>query len=347
MIKDKKSISSIFTSDFMQELKKFLLARKNIAFKVFAVFLASYGAAAIASSLLVNLLMGQIIDSSKKASVRVNSSPSSVSMRKSDSINYVTMRRAVLERNIFNSTGEFPDETVPEDDQQDKGKKVFDPHAKCQKSSLNLSLLGTIFLGSETTSLATLKESGYSDADIYKAGDYIIGNDEAQVVAVLRKRVVINNQGVKECIEIEEKEVGTSSLSYDPSVVANKSSDPFNNQSKPLGAETDGGCVTLTGTFVEGELGEGFSKVITSARLVPNMENNAVSGFKIFAINKSSLFGKVGFKDGDIITQVNDVSLKQPEQGFALYEAFQNEREINIHVMRGGKTPQTLCVRIK
>ena len=80
---------------------------------------------------------------------------------------------------------------------------------------------------------------------------------------------------------------------------------------------------------------------------MPNTNaDNGMNGFKIFAIDKASLIGRIGLKNGDIITGVNEVSLKQPEQGFQLYQALQDEREITIKVERKGK-PKTINIQIK
>jgi len=342
MFEDKNPISLFFTSGPGAAFAKFMATKKRMAIRILAVLFLSYAAATIASSVLVNILMDTKTGKKKSKATAVLKK---ISYKKGKRFNYVKMRRVVINRNLFNSKGEYPDENQSADAEDNSPKKVFDPYAKCQKSRLNITLLGTIFVGSEDSSLATIKESGYDVADIYKSGDFIIGNDDAQIVAVLRNKVVINNNGIKECIEFDEKKLRKTSQSYEPT---------DNNNLPNLGGginsgltEAEGGCVVLEGSYVEEELGEGFSKVITAARLVPNMENNAVSGFKIFAINQSSLLGKAGFKNGDVITQVNDTSLKLPEQGFALYEAFQDEREIRIHVMRGGKTPKSLCVKIK
>jgi type II secretory pathway component PulC len=71
-----------------------------------------------------------------------------------------------------------------------------------------------------------------------------------------------------------------------------------------------------------------------------------MNGFKIFAIDQSSMLGKTGLQNGDIITQVNETSLKQPEQGFTLYQAFQDEKEVRILILRRG-APMTITCRIK
>jgi type II secretion system protein C len=313
--------------------------KKNIAI-VLVVCLIAYLVATIASSFVVGVFMDHM-DESQKMMARRSSNNSSKSSFRGDRFNYVTMRRKVIGRNLFNSSGEYPEEKKLDQDEVEE-RKEFDPYAKCQKSRLNVKLLGTIYMGNPEKSMATIKETGYDIADIYKTGDSIIGHDEAQVVAVVRNKVVINNNGIKECIEFEQKN-NRATKSYQPT----DSNEDFEHLDSGQNSETTGGCVILEGGYVESELGEGFSKIITAARLVPNMENNSVSGFKMFAINQSSLLGKIGFKNGDIVTQVNDTSLKLPEHGFALYEAFQDERDISIYVLRGGKTPKTLCVKIK
>ena len=99
--------------------------------------------------------------------------------------------------------------------------------------------------------------------------------------------------------------------------------------------------------YVQDELGPGFGTIIQKARLVPNTADGQMNGFKIFAIDQASLLGKTGLQNGDIITQVNETSLKQPEQGFALYQAFQDEREVRIHILRRGTTPMMITCRIK
>ena len=103
----------------------------------------------------------------------------------------------------------------------------------------------------------------------------------------------------------------------------------------------------MSSEWVEKELGPGFSKVIQSARLVPNtIDEDRVNGFKIFAIKPGTLFSKVGFRNGDIIQKVNDVSLEQVEQGFALYQTFQEDQEIVFNIVRKDN-PKTISVMIK
>ena len=70
-----------------------------------------------------------------------------------------------------------------------------------------LDLLGIIYSPRPGSSLATIKERGYSIADIYREGDGIIGQEQAMVYLVEPGRVVLNNNGSKECLEIKTVKV--------------------------------------------------------------------------------------------------------------------------------------------
>jgi type II secretory pathway component PulC len=68
-------------------------------------------------------------------------------------------------------------------------------------------------------------------------------------------------------------------------------------------------------------------------------------GFKIFAIKGGSLFSRICLKNQDIIQSVNDVNLRQLDQGFAIYDAFENAREVRINFLRAGN-PMSVTVKI-
>lgn len=306
----------------------------------------------VAASSLSAYLMSTFLTSSLSAIGRTNAASkatatlSAASMSGGD--NYRDIIKAIKDRNLFNSAGVFPEEKDPEG-QKDKGSKsTFDLNGPCNKASVNVTLLGTLYVDGGN-SLATMQEQGYAEADIYREGDLIIGNDNATIAKIERNRVVLNNNGVKECLELAAAPVRKDGGAF-----------PDAQPSRP---PEQGGTVTGAGAapdatpvaqdcsfdekYVQDELGPGFGTIIQKARLVPNTTDNVMNGFKIFAIDQSSLLGKTGLQNGDIITQVNETSLKQPEQGFTLYQAFQDDREVRIHILRRGTTPMTITCRIK
>jgi len=313
-----------------------------------AVLLISYLSASAVSTVIMSFMLGGKV---KQMQLQVGAHQvaggSTANVAMGSSPNYRDIKKAILDRNVFNAEGKVPDEADPARREGEAGGGVFNINAPCVKPTINVELLGTIYLGESAPSMATVREAGYAEADIYKVGDAIIGNEQATIAKIERKKVIINNKGVKECLDLGGDKVANA-----------ETSDGFPADTGPAtGAVpvvppqgTGGGStVVLDAPFVESELGPGFGKIIQSARLVPNTDpsTNQVNGFKIFSIDQSSILGKIGFQNGDVITQVNDVSLKLPEQGFALYQAMQENRDITIQLLRAGTTPMTINVRVK
>lgn len=298
--------------------------------------MAFFAAYILASSLLTIVAVGPLVNLATGLQARQKVAVSAGGLGIA-AVNYRDYKKSIIDRNLFNAAGEYPKEELERRGGGGDGAPVFDINGPCVPNTMNIELIGTIYLGSREKSLATVREKGQADADVYRVGDGIIGNDEALVAGVDRNELIINNKGVKECLSLVsdlEKQLAAGNLGGSGSAALGGGSD----QLPP---------VLVDGPYVEAELGAGFGKIINAARLVPNTVDSQINGFKIFAIDPSSLFSRVGLQNGDVITQVNDSSLKNPDQGFALYEAFRNEREVRISVLRNGTTPQMITVRIK
>lgn len=297
----------------------------------------AYLLAGIMGGLISQSLVSGIISSRARMNTRV-SEGGQAPLERPVMANARDLQKIVKERNIFNSEGKFPEEKIGRDGGGSLAR--FDIDAPCVNTALPLELLGTIYLGDRLKSLATVKDKNYSEADIYRVGDMIYGQELAFVAAVERQKIIINNNGTKECIDLDK---GTPGLQNDGFPTGGAG----DFGSFPTGPSGGGSEITLEASYVESELGPGFGKIVDAARLVPNTVDGGINGFKIFAIKGGSLFARIGLQNGDIITQVNDVSMKQPEQGFAMYQAFQDEKEVRIQLLRGGTTPQNITVRIK
>ena len=295
------------------------------------ILLISYTAAAIVGAASIPLIMPKF---TKSGINKHNDSVQISSISLQNRPNFHKIKKDIKERNIFNIDGEYPKEDVKKAIQTvDKNIEDFDESAACVPTTLNIKLIGTIELG-VGKSIATIQEKGISESDIYKVGESIIGHEDTRIVSIERNRVVINNSGNKECIMINDEEFLKGREVYIEAP----------NSEQNTGGETQ--IVELSAKYVEKELGDGFSKIIQSARLVPHTQDNKVMGFKIFGIQKGTLLDQIGLQNGDIINQVNETVL-EPENGFALYQALMDEKEVAIKLMRKGITPKVLRVFIK
>lgn len=300
--------------------------------RISAVTLTSYLLASTAAAMFVGLVSDGAMKPIKSKVAKVERP----NVRKS--LNFREARKGVEGRNIFNSSGELPDESEMSAEASETVTE-FDENAACTKSKLPVELVGIIYSPNPQVALASVKERGYDVADIYRAGDGILGNEQAVVYAVQEKRVVINNNGTKECLEIKTKKgagfASAPSRSQETKVKSNEE-------------PTDGlSTIQLESSFVEEALGPGFSKILESGRLVPYNRDGAMVGFKLIGVKGKSLWKKAGLNNGDVITSVNGASMAQPDKGFAFYEALQNEREIRVEYLKKGKDPSNITVEIK
>ncbi len=172
---------------------------RRAGFRFFILLFASYIAAAFFSSLVAHLIIGL----ARPKSVEISEKSNQPSLNLSDSVNYRTVKKDVLDRNLFNRDGEFPpDDEKKELAEGENNVLAFDESAPCRKTTLPIDLLGTILITPSSASLATVKEKGYSEADIYREGDTIVGYEGAKVHRIEMEKVVLNNAGVKECLEL-------------------------------------------------------------------------------------------------------------------------------------------------
>jgi type II secretion system protein C len=259
------------------------------------------------------------------------------------STNYRDFRNAVLARNIFNSEGAVPEEADP----TEGVANAFDPKGICQKPTVNVELMGIIATGNAETTLATIQEKGYTIADVYRAGDKIINQEQALIYAIEEDKVILNNNGVKECLELNTVKVLANAAAGSSASKPGVEGAGVVSTDDPAEQCPGSSSTSLEASYVEDALGPGFSKILEAGRLVPYHRENAMVGFKLIGVRGGSLWARANLSSGDVITAVNGQSMAQPEKGFALYEALQADKAIRVEFLKAGKTPCILNVEIK
>lgn len=220
----------------------------------------------------------------------------------------------IIARNIFNISGEIPYEDTPEGS-RDSLVENFDKVACTPGAKLPVELLGIIYTSNPKTTLVTLKDATIAFADVYKVGENIVGYESFSVYKVTNPSTAEFREGNKKiCLSLAPVD---------------------RNVSAPAGSQSNENY-SLAFSFVNDELGPGFSKILSTARLVPEIVSGKAVGFKIFAISGGSLFDKIKLENGDVITNVNGINLEDASQGFKVYEAFQEDSEITLQIIRNG-----------
>ena len=268
---------------------------KKKLFNVIVLLCLSYISASVASLVSLSFLADSITSKIKKGP-----QGSQISINRQPSINYVANRKIVLGRNLFNSEGVLPEEEEDDDEGAVTEKKEdFDMNAPCVEPKIKLTLVGTIAMDPPENSLATLKDPGYSEVDIYKVGDEVIDHPGLKIVAVGRKKVILNNNGRKECLKIEENEKFLEKLSSVSTV--GSSSPQASTPSTPISSNAGSRqSVVLDPAYVAEQIGEGYVNIMSAGRVVPSLDKTtgAMQGFKVFAIKGNSLLEKIFFIKG-------------------------------------------------
>ena len=265
--------------------------------------------------------------------------PSSSQYHPLSSNNFSRIVNQILVRNIFDSQKKkFPDkETQLQKKKIPEQQKKIPADAPCPKSNVKIQLVGTIITSKKEKSVAFIVESGYKDPDMYFEGEYLFDEGNILITEIKRKMLVLDNNGKKECVFADE-----ATKKLETTMKKNKKPPETSAKGPDQNIDVVDDQIFLDPNYVEKELGPGFANILNKQRLVPNIDSKtgATNGFKIFSIQPDSLFAKLGIQDGDIITGANDFDLRDPTQGFKLFETLKEESEVTITFIRKGKKQQ-------
>jgi general secretion pathway protein C len=194
-------------------------------------------------------------------------------------------------------------------------------------SSLPAELLGTMVFSNSKYSVALIRERNSKKTQYYAIGDSLLS---ARVQKIERFRVIVENSGRLESLELKAAENKISG----GSLFAPEPPKPIDNNI-PF-EETGPGKYIIPQSIIDDALNN-FSKILTQARMVPNLTNdNKTDGFKVFQIKPGSIYEKLGMKDNDIIKRVNGQDLDSFEKATGLFTALRNEKTISIDLVRNG-----------
>ncbi|PNV76309.1 general secretion pathway protein GspC [Leptospira inadai] len=77
--------------------------------------------------------------------------------------------------------------------------------------------------------------------------------------------------------------------------------------------------------------------IYKNARFGPYMENNAITGYKIYSIGNDHIFYALGARSGDVIRRVNGMPLNETEKMLEIWNSIKTAEKVSVDVERGGK----------
>jgi general secretion pathway protein C len=88
------------------------------------------------------------------------------------------------------------------------------------------------------------------------------------------------------------------------------------------------------------------SELMRSARVVPHEENGRVVGVKLYGIRRSSLLGKLGLQNGDMLRTINGFDMASPDAALEAYSKLRTASDLSVSVVRRGN-PVTMEYGVK
>lgn len=227
---------------------------------------------------------------------------------------------AILDRNLFGA--QLAGEAQVSNDAQ------LDAQEELAKTKLPLKLLGTAAASREERSRAAIQDEKSRKHLVVAVGDELEGHQRVRVKAIQRTRVVLDNRGALEELALHEDDPNARPVRRKPARSARQA------RRRPQRDNLNDRLARLNG-----EDGQGISKILSSARIVPEYDkaSGEMLGMKVDAIKSDSLFERVGLVNGDIITEVNGIVVDRLEATSAIFDELATADEINVAAQRGNE----------
>jgi general secretion pathway protein C len=250
----------------------------------------------------------------------------------------------ILRRNIFDSErGDLTAEPLPELVLGPDGEPLdeWDPSQPPPKCSGKLRLVGSVMNpGYPEWSFAAITGTSDGKTMLYREGSEA---DGARVLAVYTSSVVISSStGPCQLLMFEEEESAPGRRPNLPAPAAKPSpaqaADP---RSAGLSTEElDDGIEKLSDTkfvvqrsLVDKVLANQGS-LMKTARVIPHEEDGRVVGVRLYGIRRTSLLGRLGVRNGDMLRTINGFDMTSPDSALEAYTRLRTADKLTLAVKR-------------
>ncbi|MDA8388174.1 MAG: hypothetical protein M0Z58_05875 [Nitrospiraceae bacterium] len=88
------------------------------------------------------------------------------------------------------------------------------------------------------------------------------------------------------------------------------------------------------------------TRILSDARLLPNIVNGRQEGFKVSEVKPGGFFSTLGLMNGDVLLKVNNNEISGPDMALRAFTALQGLDRVNLDIIRGGRRT-TLVYQIR
>jgi general secretion pathway protein C len=221
-----------------------------------------------------------------------------------------------------------------------KTEKTGSPRVKSSKeedvtelevTDLKLELMGTT-TGAGTEPYAVIKQRANSGQMLYVEGDTI---DKALIKTILRGKVILVVNGKNQVLFMEKPS------SQKIRSGAGQTSVGLKNQtdaSRDMASFID--TISLKRADVD-KLKTSAKNLRKQIKIRPHFSNGQIDGYRVYGIRQNSEFGKMGLRNGDIISRINEKEIRTMQDAIGIYEelnALEGQSAMDLGIKRKGKS---------
>lgn len=172
--------------------------------------------------------------------------------------------------------------------------------------------------------------------DVYRLGAKLPGAANLTLYQVMADRIIMSRAGKYETLYIEDFD-GTPR----PTTVVERKPTQINAPQAGSGERSvidkrNDARVTEEIAKLRANL-EDPTAISEFISVSPVMDDGNFTGFRVAPGKNRALFGRVGLRRNDIITEVNGISMDNPAAGFTIFEQMTTADEISISLKRGNR----------
>lgn len=192
-------------------------------------------------------------------------------------------------------------------------------------TSLKLVLIGT-FAGDNETSAAIIEDTSTrpNTKGLYRIGDNI---QNAEIKSIVRKKVVLRVGNKDEVLSMEDL----------------KSSDTTKTAAQTTTSETTETSsavivrnVPIARSLINESLGD-LNELLSQASIKPHSTDGEPDGLTITGIKAGSIYRRMGLRNGDLITGVNNEPIQTTEDIIGMYNDLKSASEVSLQITRRGR----------
>jgi general secretion pathway protein C len=239
-------------------------------------------------------------------------------------------RQTIIDRNLFQVSTLLPEAPVPAEDTT--------PEEELQATRLPLKLLGTAASGVVDASWAAVEDQQNHKQVVVRTKDRLL--DQATVVRIERRRLVLENAGKREELALDEDDI--------PNLAARPGVRPVAGTPPPSADDLRDRIKQLSDSSFQVDRDQvedavrNPAELFSQARILPKYDNGQMVGVQLSSIKPGSLFEEIGIQNGDTVTQVNGITVTSPQDSAALLKELTESSDFQVNVMGANGQTRTL-----